>query len=91
MQLVLGGMMTNYQIAELERYNQTARNYFNKKELTMDKYEIAEMVVALREFVDYFEKKELTESEAKILMMGSEALRLAPREIHFLANEIEGD
>lgn len=53
--------------------------------------DIALMVVALREFVDYFEKKERTDSEQEILMMGCEALRLPTQEIHFLANEIEGD
>lgn len=85
-------MMTNYQIDESEKYNQTARNYFSKMENIMDKYAIAEMVVSLREFVDYFEqKKDLTESEQEILMMGCEALRLPTQEIHFLANEIEGD
>lgn len=53
-------------------------------------YQIAQMVVALREFVDYFEHKIRTQHENEILAIGSEALRLPPREIHFLANELEG-
>jgi hypothetical protein len=52
--------------------------------------DVATMVVALREFVDYFEHKIRTPHEDKILTIGSEALRLPPREIHFLANELEG-
>ena len=56
----------------------------------MTNRDIALLVVALREFVDYFEKKEKTDSEQEILMIGNEALRLPPREIHFLANELEG-
>ena len=58
--------------------------------MAMNDKDIATMVVALREFVDYFEKKERTDSEQEILMLGCEALRLPPREIHFLANELEG-
>jgi hypothetical protein len=52
--------------------------------------DIATMVVALREFVDYFEHKIRTSQEDEILTIGSEALRLPPREIHFLANDLEG-
>ena len=52
--------------------------------------DIALMVVALREFVDYFEHKIRTQHEDEILTIGSEALRLPPREIHFLANKLEG-
>lgn len=52
--------------------------------------DIATMVVALREFVDYFEHKIRTQQEDEILSIGSEALRLPTREIHFLANELEG-
>lgn len=57
----------------------------------MDKYAIAEMLYVLREFVDNFENRELKENEQEILMMGYEALKLAPQEIHFLANDIEGE
>lgn len=56
----------------------------------MNDKDIATMVVALREFVDYFEHKIRTSQEDEILTIGSEALRLPPREIHFLANDLEG-
>lgn len=52
--------------------------------------DIATIIVALREFVDYFEHKIRTQHEDEILAIGSEALRLPPREIHFLANKLEG-
>ncbi len=52
--------------------------------------DVAKMVVALREFVDYFEHKIRTSQEDEILTIGSEALRLPTREIHFLANDLEG-
>ncbi len=58
--------------------------------MAMTDKDIALMVVALREFVDYFEHKIRTQHEDEILTIGSEALRLPPREIHFLANELEG-
>lgn len=57
----------------------------------MDKWAIAEMVYVLREMVDKFERRDLDESEQEVLMMAYEALRLPTQEIHFLANEIEGD
>ena len=56
----------------------------------MNDKDVAKMVVALREFVDYFEHKIRTSQEDEILTIGSEALRLPTREIHFLANELEG-
>lgn len=56
----------------------------------MNDKDVATIVVALREFVDYFEHKIRTQHEDEILAIGSEALRLPPREIHFLANELEG-
>ena len=58
--------------------------------MVMTNKDIATMVVALREFVDYLEHQTRTDYENELLMLGYEALRLPPREIHFLANELEG-
>jgi hypothetical protein len=57
----------------------------------IDKWMMAEMTYVLRLMVDKFERRELSESEREVLMMAYRALAIPPKEVHWLANEMENN
>lgn len=59
--------------------------------MVIDKWMMAEMTYVLRLMVDKFERRELSESEREVLMMAYRALALPPKEVHWIANEMEND
>jgi hypothetical protein len=52
---------------------------------------MAEMTYVLRLMVDKFERRELSESEREVLMMAYRALAIPPKEVHWIANEMENN
>jgi hypothetical protein len=57
----------------------------------IDKWMMAEMTYVLRLMVDKFERRELSESEREVLMMAYRALAIPPKEVHWIANEMENN